>query len=233
MTVYAFVFARGGSKGLPGKNILPLGGIPLLGRSIRVAQQVPGVEKIFVSTDSDAIAAVARQFGAEVIRRPDELASDTAAEWLSWQHAIRTLQARGEKFDVFLSLPATAPLRAPLDVQACLDALDGTTDAVVTVTPASRNPWFNMMLRECDGTSRVVCAGTGVARRQDAPAVYDMTTVAYVARPDFVLGQERLFAGRVKSVVVPKRRAIDIDDIYDFKMAELLLGQEGEASAEG
>jgi N-acylneuraminate cytidylyltransferase len=232
MIVYAFIFARGGSKGLPGKNIRPLGGIPLIGHSIGVARQVPAIARVFVSTDSEEIASVAREFGAEVIRRPDDLASDTAPEWLSWQHAVRTLEERGDKFDVFVSLPATAPLRAPVDVRNCLDALDPATDAVVTVTPAARNPWFNMLVRDDDGTSRMVCAGDGVTRRQDAPSVYDMTTVAYVTRPDFILTQERLFTGRVKSVVVPKERAIDIDDIYDFKMAEFLLGQEGTAHAE-
>lgn len=233
MIVYAFVFARSGSKGLPGKNIRPLGGVPLLGRAIRVAQQLPAVKKVFVSTDTgaDDIASVARQYGAEVIFRPDALVSDTASEWLSWQHAISTLKERGERFDIFLSLPATAPLRAAIDVQNCLDALDADTDVVVTVTPASRNPWFNMVVRDPDGVSQVVCSGDGVVRRQDAPCVYDMTTVAYVTRPGFVLGHERLFAGRVKSVVVPKERAVDIDDIFDFRMAEALLGQDGAADA--
>lgn len=233
MNAYAFIFARGGSKGLPGKNIRPLGGIPLLGHSIRVAQQVSAIRKVFVSTDCDAIAAVAREYGADVIVRPAELAGDTAPEWLAWQHAIRLLQARGDAFDVFVSLPATSPLRSAADVQACLDLLDDATDAVITVTPAARNPWFNMVVRAPDGDCHVVCSGEGVSRRQDAPPVYDITTVAYVTRPAFVLSHARLFDGRVKSVVVPKERAVDIDDIYDFRMAEVLLGDAGDAHAEG
>lgn len=233
MSVYAFIFARGGSKGLPGKNIRPLGGIPLLARSIQVARQLPSVTRVIVSTDAEEIAAVAREYGAEVIQRPDELAGDTASEWLAWQHAIRTLEARGEHFEVFLSLPATSPLRAAGDVQNCLDALDGDADVVITVTPATRNPYFNMVVREADGSSRVVCAGTGIVRRQDAPPIYDITTVAYATRPAFVLGHERLFEGRVKSVIVPRERAVDIDDIYDFKMAEFMLEQTGAAHAEG
>src|SRR5690606_15586002 len=100
MSIYAFIFARGGSKGLPGKNIKPLGGIPLIGHSITLAQQVSGVKKIFVSTDSDEIAAVAESLSVEVIKRPHELASDTASEWLAWQHAIQFLYARGESFKV-------------------------------------------------------------------------------------------------------------------------------------
>jgi CMP-N-acetylneuraminic acid synthetase len=222
VSVYAFIFARGGSKGLPGKNIKLLGGVPLLGHSIRLAQQLGVVDKIYVSTDSDEIAAVAESFSAEVIKRPQELASDTASEWLAWQHAIRFLQARGEAFKVFLSLPTTSPLRWREDVEQCLAALDDRADMVVTVTPAARSPYFNMVIRAEDGRSEVVIRNDAIRRRQDAPAVYDMTTVAYVSRPDFILENSGVFAGKVKSVIVPKERAVDIDDEFDFMVAEAL-----------
>ncbi|WP_256822452.1 MULTISPECIES: acylneuraminate cytidylyltransferase family protein [unclassified Pseudomonas] len=231
MSVYAFIFARGNSKGLPGKNIKLLGDHPLIAHSIRVAQQVPGIDKIFVSTDSDEIAAVAEAYKAIVIKRPDELATDTAPEWHAWRHAIYHLQAQGHKFDVFISLPATSPLRGVEDVEQCLASLDSGTDIVVTVTPASRSPYFNMVVRDTQGVSQLVCTGDNAHRRQDAPTVYDMTTVAYVAHPDFILTNERIFSGRVKSVVVPRERAVDIDDIYDFKMAEMLLADKEKAHA--
>jgi CMP-N-acetylneuraminic acid synthetase len=222
--VYAFVFARGGSKGLPGKNIRKLGGIPLLGHSIRIAKQVPAVEKVLVSTDAQDIAQVAREYGAEVIERPQSLATDSVAEWLAWKHAIEHVRGRGEQFDVLLSLPATSPLRSVGDVENCLAALDDATDVVITVTPAGRNPYFNMVTRDERGYSSVVMQGKGFVRRQDAPQVYDITTVAYVAHPDYVLRSSGLFEGRVKSVIVPKERAADIDDAYDFLVAEALYG---------
>lgn len=225
MSVYAFIFARGGSKGLPGKNIKPLGGMPLIGHSIRLAKSLDAIEKVYVSTDCDDIAAVAKSFSAEVIKRPLELASDTASEWLAWQHAIRYLQDRGESFDVFLSLPATSPLRGREDVENCLAALDGSTDMVVTVAPASRSPYFNMLTRDKSGLSQLVIRNDSIHRRQDAPAVYDMTTVAYVSRPDFILSSPGVLAGRTKSVVVPKERAVDIDDSFDFMIAEALYGK--------
>ena len=112
MNTFAFVFARGGSKGLPGKNIRLLGGVTLLGHSIRIARQVRSVAQVWVSTDSPAIAEVAVAEGAHVIERPEHLASDAAPEWLAWQHAVEHLRQRGESFVVFLSLPATSPLRA-------------------------------------------------------------------------------------------------------------------------
>lgn len=232
MKVYAFIFARGNSKGLSGKNIRPLGGHPLLAHSIMVAQQVAGISKIFVSTDSDEIAAVAEAYQAIVIRRPDELATDTAPEWLAWRHAINHLRAQGHVFDVFVSLPATSPLRSVEDVELCMASLDSNTDVVVTVTPASRSPYFNMVVRDDQGTSTLVCSGNGVHRRQDAPAIYDMTTVAYVTNPEFILNNERIFSGRVRSVVVPRERAVDIDDIYDFKMAEFFLAEKGTGHVE-
>ena len=225
--VFAFVFARGGSKGLPRKNVLPLGGKPLIAHSIDVAKQVEGVERIFVSTDDDEIKRIAKEFGAEVIDRPEELASDKAPEFQAWRHAITYLREKGEQFDIFLSLPATSPLRDKSDVMACLDALDEETDVVITVTPAARSPYFNMVSRDKEGRSSILIASNGYTRRQDAPQAYDMTTVAYVFRPNFISQSNGLFEGKVKSVIVPKERAIDIDDEYDFKFADLILqGQE-------
>ncbi|MHC8355014.1 acylneuraminate cytidylyltransferase family protein [Pseudomonas sp. LB3P81] len=233
MSVYAFIFARGNSKGLPGKNIKSLGGVPLLGHSIQIAQQVSTITKIFVSTDSDEIAAVAESYSVEVIRRPEQLASDTAPEWLAWRHAIEYLHDRGEHFDLFVSLPATSPLRSVEDVSKCIASADENTDVVVTVTPASRSPYFNMLVRDEKGFSHLVCSSSDVHRRQDAPEVYDMTTVAYVARPSFILDKQNIFSGRVKSVIIPKERAVDIDDIYDFKMAEMLLANLGSEHVTG
>lgn len=222
MSVFAFTFARGGSKGLPGKNIKELGGIPLIAHSLLLARRMPAIDGVFVSTDCDEIARVAREQGAEVIMRPAELATDNAPEWLAWQHAIRHVQDSGRSFDVFLSLPSTSPLRSEVDVNACIASLDGDTDVVITVTPASRNPYFNMVVRDAEGGSRIVLGEANTARRQEAPEVFDITTVAYVARPSFILNHKKLFDGRVKSVVVPKERAVDIDDAVDFQLAEIL-----------
>jgi len=224
MRTFAFIFARGGSKGLPGKNIRPLGGIPLLAHGIRLAQEIDRVERVFVSTDDASIAAIAREYGAEVIERPAELASDTASEWLAWRHAIvHVRETLGLDFDVMLSLPATSPLRNQVDVRNCLDALQDDVDVVITVTPSARSPYFNMVSEDADGYARVVLGDARFKRRQDAPVVFDMTTVAYVARPDFVLTYAGLFEGRVKQVIVPKERAVDIDDEFDFRVAEALL----------
>ena len=129
-STFAFIFARGGSKGLPRKNILSICGTPMLAYSIKTARELHAVDRIYVSTDCDEIASIAFQYGAEVILRPAELASDTASEWLAWQHAINFVLDSGHAFDCFLSLPATAPMRKPEDVQRCLDALHEDIDFV-------------------------------------------------------------------------------------------------------
>jgi len=228
--VFAFVFARGGSKGLPRKNVLPLGGIPLIAHSIEVAKQIVGVDKVFVSTDDAEIKEVALRFGAEVIDRPAALARDNAPEIEAWRHAISYLHEKGQDFDVLLSLPATSPLRAVSDVDACLKALDEDTDVVITVTPASRSPYFNMVSRDRDGSCRLLSSSHGYSRRQDVPEAFDITTVGYAVKKQFILDHENLFDGTVKSVVVPKERAVDIDDFLDYKFAEVLYGVSHDAA---
>lgn len=227
MRAIAFIFARGGSKGLPGKNIRLLGGKPLIGWSIEQAQAVSRIERVIVSTDSEEIADVARRFGADVpFMRPAHLAADNTPEWLAWQHALEELQRRGEGLpDAMVSVPATAPLREAGDIESCLDLFEtGEADMVVTVTPAHRSPWFNMVRENPDGTVGLVIPPSGkVTRRQDAPVVFDMATVAYVARPDWVLAHNGIFDGRVRAVQIPPERAVDIDTAHDFSLAEFLL----------
>ena len=103
MKTFAFVFARRGSKGLPGKNILKLNGNPLLAYSINIAKSIDEIQKCFVSTDSDQIAEIAKNFGATVIRRPIELCDDNSPEWLSWQHAVDWVRNNIGDFDKFIS----------------------------------------------------------------------------------------------------------------------------------
>jgi len=228
MKAVAFIFARGGSKGLPGKNIRLLGGKPLIAWSIEHALAVKRIVRVIVSTDSEEIAAVARNYGAEVpFIRPAELARDDSPEWLAWRHALNFLrETTGELPEVMVSVPTTAPLRLVLDIENCLDEYEkGDADMVITVTDANRSPYFNMVKELEDGTVCLVIPPDGsMTRRQDAPVVYDMTTVAYVARPEFVMNRNGTFEGRVRHVYIPLERALDIDTPLDFKVAECRIG---------
>lgn len=227
MKATAFIFARGGSKGLPGKNILALRGKPLVAWSIEHALAINRIDRVIVSTDSEEIATVARKYGAEVpFIRPEKLARDGSPEWLAWRHALSYLLDKdGALPEVMVTVPTTAPLRLPLDIENCLDEYEkGDADMIITVTDAHRSPYFNMVKGHADGTvGLVIPPQLAIARRQDAPTVYDMTTVAYVVRPKFVMSHNSTFEGRVRAVHVPMERAIDIDTLLDFQMAECLL----------
>ena len=229
MNAVAFIFARGGSKGLPGKNTRLLAGKPLIGWAIEHAQAVKRIHRVIVSTDSEEIAAVAREFGAEVpFLRPEYLARDDSPEWLAWRHALQYLEDTEAALpDAMVSVPTTAPLRLPIDIENCLDEYSkGGADVVITVTDARRNPYFNMVKPNADGTvDLVIPPPSGVVRRQDVPPMYDVATVAYVANPTFVFSHESTFAGRVRAVHVPVERSIDIDALLDFEIAEMLISK--------
>ena len=226
MKYIALICARGGSKGLPGKNIKSLDGTPLIGWSINIAKQIDRISRIIVSTDSKKIAKIATEHGAEVpFIRPTDLAADDSPEWLVWRHAINHMENQGEKIDSIVVLPATAPLRSVEDVNNCIDLFEkGGIDSVITVSEASRSPYFNMIINDNNGySSLAIQSGEVITRRQDTPDVFDMTTVAYVVDVDFIKEFSGIFEGKVKSIIVPPERAIDIDNILDFKIAECLL----------
>ena len=189
---FAFIFARGGSKGLPGKNLLPIAGHPMLAHGIKIACQLNEVSQVFISTDCPKIANVANSYGAEIIMRPAHLASDTAPEWLAWQHAIDHVKAEHGNFDRFLSLPPTAPCRCLTDVKRCLNAFTSDVDLVLTTTASQRSPWFNMVIKNFNELVQLVNDGDSIKRRQDAPKCFDIATVAYVSRPDFIMNARHM-----------------------------------------
>ncbi|MDC3216797.1 acylneuraminate cytidylyltransferase family protein [Candidatus Pseudothioglobus singularis] len=223
MKIYAFIFARGGSKGVPGKNIKLLAGKPLLAHAIELADKVPVIDSVFVSTDDESIANVANQYGAEVINRPKALAQDDTPEWLAWQHAIKWVNNNRGAFDVFVSLPTTSPLRNENDIERCVNALDDNSDIVLTASETTRSPWFNMVSIDQKGNTKLLIdSSASYSRRQDVPKAFSLTTVAYVSRPEFIINSGHIFDGRVKSVMIPEERSIDIDTELDFKIANFL-----------
>ena len=121
-------------------------------------------------------------------------------------------------------MPVTAPLRSVDDINKCIDLFESEdVDSVITVSEARRNPYFNMIVNNNNYASLVIPPTSQIKRRQDAPEVFDMTTVAYIVNKDFVKNHDGIFEGKVQSVVIPQERAIDIDDLTDFKIAEFFL----------
>jgi N-acylneuraminate cytidylyltransferase len=227
MLTYACIFARSGSKGLINKNLMQFCGKPLIFWTIDLALKVKQINKVFVSTDSEEIAEIARMAGAITpFIRPSELATDTSPEWHSWQHFITFLADKeGRLPETFVSLPATSPLRSTIDVENCINEFKkGTVDFVVGITPSERNPYFNMVKKgEGDQVDLVIQQGDKYSRRQDTPKVFDLTTVCYVGKPGIILTKKSIFEGKVAGVEIPRERAIDIDTELDFQFAEFLF----------
>jgi CMP-N-acetylneuraminic acid synthetase len=225
--IVCFIFARGGSKGLPDKNIRPLLGKPLIQWAIETAFEVSEISRVIVSTDSEQIADIAIACGAEVpFLRPDYLSSDTSAELDAWKHAL--IYLRDEEFSkpaVMVSLPVTAPLRLPEDVINAIQLfLKTDSDLVVAVSEAQRSPYFNMLIKEND-LFRLANSSLNITRRQDAPDFYDLSTVVYVASTDFVLSCNRILDGKTRAILIPRSHAVDIDDAFDFEFAEFLMAR--------
>ncbi len=230
--IHAWIFARGGSKGLPGKNIKMLAGKPLIAWAIDSARQSRHVTEVFVSTDSPEIAEAARRHGAIVpFLRPAELASDQAPERLAWRHAIEweASQALYPAMDILVSVPATTPFRTGADIDACIELfLKGEAETVIGVTPSDRHPAFNMVALDADGYAALAMPRTEkIHRRQDAAPVYNITTAAYVTAPAFVLKTMSYMEGRVRACILPPACAIDIDTAADFRMAEWMAAETG------
>ena len=215
-----FIFARGGSKGIRNKNLMKINRYTLVEHSILFAKKLKIFENIFISSDSNQILEIGHKRNIKTIKRPKRLSLDNSPEWLAWQHAINYAKKKYGNFDLFVSLPPTAPLRSKTDILNSIKKIK-SCDAVITYKKSHSNPWFNMVSYKRDNL-KLVNSGKKIFRRQDAPVVFDMTTVAFVLKPDFILNNNSIWDGKVKGTEVPVERAIDIDDQIDLDMARFL-----------
>jgi CMP-N,N'-diacetyllegionaminic acid synthase len=225
--VLCTICARGGSKGVKNKNIKLLGGKPLIAYTIEQAQQSGLFEHIVISTDSDDIAHIAQEYGAEVFfKRSEEMASDTAGKL----DVIRDAFQRSEKhykytFDTLIDLDATAPLRSVQDiVDSYGQFLRDDNDNLITAMPSRRSPYFNLV--EVDASGKVALSkklSEGVVRRQDAPKSYDMNASIYIWKRDIILNANTLFLEKTGLYIMPEERSIDIDTELDFEFVEFLM----------
>lgn len=228
----AVVPARAGSRGLPGKNLRPLKGVPLVVHSIRAAALVPTITRCVVSTDSDQIAQVVRAEGGDApFARPAELATDTAPMAPVVRHALQWCEEEeGHEYDAVVLLDPTSPLRRPDQLVAAIDLLFGHADldGVVSVSEPTFNPiWVGVRAGATPGEplKRFFDAGTGVTRRQDTERFLRINGNFYVWRADFVRRLESSWfdEGRHSGFVIPESQACSIDDEYEFRLVEALV----------
>jgi len=183
------------------------------------------INKIFVSSDDINILNIAKNYNVELIKRPKKLATDKSPEILSWKHAIKFVDRLSLDFDKMLILPTTSPLRNSSDVTKALNLLNNKNDIVITVCESIKNPWFNMVKKNKNNFYEIVNKQNTkpYSRRQDVPKVYDITTVCYVSKPEYIKRCNSLFDGKVSAYKIPRERSIDIDTKLEFDIAEYLL----------
>ena len=212
--VLAVVPARGGSKGLPGKNILPVQGRPLLAWTADAALATRTLDRIVVSSDSDAILAAARACGVEALRRPAELATDTATTLDVVLHALDA--CRGH--DVVVVLQPTSPLRTAADIDGALAHFAASAaPSCVSVCEAEQSPYWMYRLGDGQALLPIVAGATQATRRQDLPAVYVLNGAVYVADAGWLRTTRAFVGDGTVAHVMPRERSLDIDTADDFE----------------
>jgi len=223
MNIIGVVFARGNSQGIKNKNLLKLKKFSLVEIAVRQAYKTKIIKKVFISSDNKKILNKAKKQKAIIpFIRPKKLAMNKSPEILSWRHFIRYLRKKKITADYIVSVPTTSPLRDVNDIKKCIKlAKKGNYDMVFTITKSNKSPYFNMLMRKKNNYNFLKFKKK-IFRRQDSPKFYDLTTVCYVFKPEFVMKKNDLLSGKTGYVEIPKTRALDIDDKYDYKIAKLL-----------
>jgi len=224
--VFGVIPARGGSKGLPGKNLKRLGSLSLIGHAVASAREAQGLTRFIVSTDSPEIAEEARRHGAEVpFLRPAELANDHAGMVPVLQHAVRWLESAGARPDLVVTLQPTSPFRVGADIDRTIDSVDETgADSSQTLVEASYHPFF-MKTLDGDRTIPLFAEGKKYVRRQDAPAVYQPSGAVYVTRYPVLMNEGQVLGHDNRGIVMSFEASVNIDTEWDFQLAELLLAR--------
>ena len=230
MNILITICARGGSKGIPGKNIKPVGGIPLIGYSILIAQKFAKKYSadIAVSTDSEEIKKVAETFGLTIdYTRPEALATDTAGKIDVIAHVREFYSEKSEKkYDLLLDLDITSPLRTMEDLEEGMKIILGDKNclSLFSVSPPRRNPYFNMVEIDANGYYKVVKKLEGtLLTRQSAPKVYDLNASFYYYTADFF---EQKYRGAITErslVYVVPHICFDLDEVEDYEYLEYMI----------
>ena len=228
--VLAIIPARGGSKGVPGKNLRLLAGLPLIAHSILLSKRCPEIARCIVSTDSEEIASMAREFGGEApFLRPAALATDDTPMWPVLKHALQEMESCEEfRYGSVLLLSPTSPSRLPDDISQAMQLLERDSRAVGVVAasrPAFNPRWACIDIARDGYMSQSFPDGNLYTRRQDVPDVFRINGALYLWRRDHVADADapHYFTMPHRMLEIPEDRAIDIDTPNDFRVAELLL----------
>ena len=226
MRLLVIIPARGGSKGIPHKNIKQLGGKPLICYAIDAARKITSDENICVSTDDDAIIRVVEDYGLKVpFRRPDYLATDNAGTNGVLLHALDFYEQKGIHYDAGVLLQTTSPFRRAEDVIEAVKLYDGSIDMVTSVMPAKCNPYYDGFEDNNEGLLTISKGNGTIERRQDAPQVWQQNGAVYVINP--VQPKAKGLAGmtKIRKYVMDELHSVDLDNMLDWKIAEIMLDE--------
>ena len=225
-TTLAVITARGGSKGIPQKNLSTILGKPLIAYTIEAALQAKTLTRTIVSTDDKTIAQVSKQYGAEVpFLRPQHLATDTATSIAVLQHAVTNLANEEDyKTDLIVCLQPTSPLRTAGDIDQAVNlCLQSGADSVVSLCQAKYHPYWTKKIFDGRVYPLINEDEQNYTRRQDLPPVYQLNGALYVIRAKVLLEETRILGEYTIPYIMPQERSIDIDTKTDLQIAELLL----------
>jgi CMP-N,N'-diacetyllegionaminic acid synthase len=221
------VCARGGSKGVKGKNVRMLHGKPLIAYSIEQARDSNLFRAIAVSSDSDHILEIAKAYGADhLVKRPDELATDASPKLPAIRHCVVEVERiRGEVCETIVDLDATSPLRRVRDIVEAVAVLEASAAGnLITAMPARRSPYFNLIELDGQGAPRLSKpVATSFVRRQDVPQCFDMNASIYVWRRQVLFDSLSIFNPDTHLYIMPEEHSIDIDSELDFKFVEFVM----------
>ena len=223
MSLLAIITARGGSKGIPRKNLKPLAGKPLIGWSIDAAKQASCITCIIVSTEDEEIASAARELGADVpFMRPAELSADETPSIAPVLHAIEHLP----DYDWVLLLQPTSPLRTHADIEAIWHLCqDRNSPSAVSVTEVGKHPYW---MYQSDAEHRLqpfIKGRPDVTRRQDLPPAYALNGALYLAKTEWLLKHGKFIGPETLGYTMPPERSVDLDTLQDWRWVEYLIGQ--------
>ena len=220
--IFCFIFARGGSQRVPNKNLQKINKQSLLAITLKLAKKINKIDKIFVSSDSNKILNIAKKNNTQIIKRPKFLCHNNSNEFESWKHSIQYLKKKNLIFDFFLSLPTTTPLRKKKDIMSLIKKFSQSKyDLMLCVTKTNRFPHYNMVIKKKNTIQPILKKTKGIKKSN----IFDLTTVGYITKPEFIMKSSGIFDGKVGYINVPRERAIDIDDFYDLKVARFLLNK--------
>lgn len=228
MEIISIIPARGGSKGVPRKNIKLVNGKPLISYSIEASNSCNLINNTYVSTEDCEISEISKKYGATVIKRPSELAKDTSSSIDVILHVLDYLESINKLPDIFVLLQSTSPLRTSEDIKNAIDLfMNKECNSLVSVCKLNHQALLNFSL-ENDYLIQNTDENFFKKRRQDMPTYYNLNGAIYITTPEFIRKNKSFYGDKTAPYIMPQERSIDLDTPFDFKFIEFLLGEKNE-----